>query len=132
MEHRWSQRLSLSIGVLLYQNGIPVARCRTRNVGAEGMFVDCGSAICAKNAVIDVEFEAPAGNGENKRYSLPAMVMHVCEDGMGLIFLEIGSEAFHALRRMVRNVGPQPSDDTPAADTASRHTGRSATGAVYH
>ncbi len=132
MEHRWSQRSLLSISVLLYQNGIPVARCRTRDVGSEGMFVECGSAICAKNAVIDVEFEAPTPGGESKRYSLPAMVMHVADDGMGLIVLDIGSEAFRALRHMVQHVEPRLVNDKQAAETTSQTAGLSATGTFYH
>ena len=62
MEHRCNKRLVKAIKVMLYHNGIPVAICKTRDIGVEGVFVETGSMVYRNNTLLKIEFEVILNN----------------------------------------------------------------------
>lgn len=101
MEHRYSVRLPVTINVLLYHNNIPVVHCKTRNIGADGMFVQTGSLKYGTNTMLKVEFKPDEGK-DNHSHIIPALVVHHANDGMGLMFPGGNSEAMKVWRNIVR------------------------------
>ena len=101
MEHRCSVRLPVAINVLLYHNNIPVVHCKTRNIGADGMFVRTGSLKYGTNTMLKVEFKPEEGHDIHS-HLMPAMVVHHANGGMGLMFPGGNSEAMKVWRNIVR------------------------------
>ena len=108
MEHRCSVRLPVVVNVLLYHNNIPVVHCKTRNIGADGMFVRTGSLKYGTNTILKVEFKPEEGKG-SLSHIIPALVVHHANDGMGLMFPGGNSEAMKVWRNIVRRTVVQNS-----------------------
>ena len=110
MEHRWDKRLQIAIEVALFHHKIPVAICKTRDIGIEGLFAECGSLVLRNNTLLEVEFEV-VSNYSRQRYRLIAITVHICDEGVGLFIRNSESEAAEIWREMVRNAESQKSVD---------------------
>jgi len=84
MENRYSKRVPVVMDVLLFHNNIPVVHCKTHNIGTDGMFVVSGSLSYPTDTIVKVEFCADSQQGP-EYYSLPAMVIHQSNSGLGLM-----------------------------------------------
>ena len=93
MENRWSKRFPIAIKVLLYHHGIPVATCKTRDIGKAGIFVESGSLLYRVSTMLKVEFEI-ASPSRRQFYRLSAIVAHLSQDGLGLFFSDEQSKEF--------------------------------------
>lgn len=120
MEHRWSLRKRLTTNVLLYHHGIPVARCESRDVGLEGMFVNTGPLNYFRNTRLDVEFSLrnPA-TGQVARCRLPAIVVHTSNQGLGLTFIGFNPDIFRTLDAILH--GPATRARTRRKNTSAPH-----------
>ena len=101
MEHRCSVRLPVAMNILLYHNNIPVVHCNTLNIGADGMFVRTGALKYGTNTMLKVEFKREA-NPVSQSFTMPAMVVHHSDEGLGLMFPGGNSLAMQAWRDIVR------------------------------
>jgi hypothetical protein len=95
MEHRCNKRLLKAIKVMLYHNSIPVIICKTRDIGAEGIFVETGPLMYRNNTLLKMEFEV-ASNNSRQLYRLSAIVVRSSQEGLGLYIVESESEALKA------------------------------------
>ena len=100
MEHRWSRRKPVVINVSLHQRNIYQIRCKTRDLSQDGMFVLTQSHPKQNNGTLRIEFEI-SHNGAKKQYRLPAMVVHQCEDGIGLMFIHNHDKDFSLSHKML-------------------------------
>lgn len=109
MEHRWVKRLQKSVKVTLYNCSVPVAICKTRDIGTEGMFVSCGPLTLRNKTLFEIEFEV-ARNDNHKWYRLAAVPVHINDEGMGLFIRDNESEAAEAWRYVVHKADAHKSD----------------------
>lgn len=86
MEHRLSERRPMTLDVLIFHQGLPMGRGRTRNIGREGMFIETEITDFPEGTTLDVEVDVDTGQGE-QRVRLPALVIHRNDEGIGLMFL---------------------------------------------
>lgn len=95
-QQRWSMRLPLELDVALYGDGARVLAARTRNVSLGGMFVQTfeplflGAGIVAAFGFRHLD--------DRTYYRLPATVVRVGEDGVGLMFNRFDVETVRSLR----------------------------------
>lgn len=103
MEHRWSSRYPAAVDVQLYQYGKQVARCKARDVGIEGMFVDTGPLLYRPNTLLDVEFEVELSRRfhRSRSYRLPVLVVHSANEGIGLMIMKADVEARYAWQQVM-------------------------------
>lgn len=118
MEHRWNKRLPIAINVLLYHNSIPVVRCKTRDIGASGLFVETGPVTYARNTILEVEFVVES-HQDRQRYRLLSMVVQRAKDGMGLEFSKIESDVFQALQQKIPSTNYRSQTDSLTANNTS-------------
>lgn len=88
MEHRLSERRPITLDVLIFHQGLPIGRGRTRNIGREGMFIETKKKDFPEGTVLDMELDIDTDKGE-QRIRLPALVIHRNREGMGLMFLTL-------------------------------------------
>jgi len=98
------------MNVLLYHNNIPVVHCKTRNIGADGVFVRTGTLKFGTNTMLKVEFK-PGESGSRHSYMVSALVVHHANDGMGLMFPGGDSESMKVWRGIIRRIVLQNSID---------------------
>jgi len=110
MEHRWSDRRSSSLEVLLFRNNIPVVTCKTRNISIYGVFVITGPVRYERNSVLEVEFVLST-KGRKKRYRIPAYVIHQSKEGLGLMFRDENPETTNFIKNVIQEVSGADSVD---------------------
>ena len=116
MEHRCSQRKKVRLDVTLYRNGRAVSRCKSRDIGLEGMFIEAGGMNCPVNSRVEVELAIEDGN---KSVRLPAIVVRSYTDGISIMFLANGNTVFHTMKQFLyRPLRPQVEANVPLASVA--------------
>ena len=111
MENRWSQRKAIKINVMLHHNGIPVAHCRCRDLGIEGVFVESGPLTYPKNTLLDLAFLSDANEITTR---VKVMVIHSSGSGLGLRFTNFGMDGLRAVKKVYYR------DETPNISPHSR------------
>jgi len=84
MDHRHSKRIDAQLRVLLYNNGVPVAAGKTRNVSTGGVFVDTGYRPINGSRCLDVEF-VMNNEADTDLYHVKGMAVHSTREGIGLM-----------------------------------------------
>ncbi|MDH5301044.1 MAG: PilZ domain-containing protein [Gammaproteobacteria bacterium] len=85
MDNRWSERAAIKFGVALQYGPLGLIMGKTRDISADGMFVQTGRVLVYRNDIVSVSFAYPLG--ENRRIiNARATVRHTKEDGIGLLF----------------------------------------------
>ena len=95
-QQRWSIRLPMELDVALYGEGTRVLSARTRNISLGGMFVQTFEPL-----FLDAGVVAAFGFrhlDDRAYYRLPATVVRVGEDGVGLMFNRFDVETVRSLR----------------------------------
>ena len=103
MEKRVYARYPGQIKFLLYRNRIPVVTCQSENIGPDGMFVQSNPVSYTKNTIVEVEFETRQG-GSASRFRLPAKVVYITQNGMGLRFIPSDSVEDQMSHVMLGNI----------------------------
>lgn len=119
MEHRCSVRKPIEFQLILYKHGLPVQSGICRNLGLGGMFIEAGTYLWRKNEYLEVEI---AGINAHAGMRLPAVVVHHCERGAGLMFDAMSSEQRSTLRTWLfgGTVEDQPAAAAAAVTRGSR------------
>jgi hypothetical protein len=104
MEHRYATRVPLRINVLIYRQGLPVQVGRTRDISAEGAFVETGSFHGQLPDCLDLEF-LPGQEGY-ERFRLKALVVHRNQSGFGLEFAALDDHGEVCLKQCLRRSPP--------------------------
>ena len=89
------------MNVLLYDKHIPVASCKTHDIGVDGLFLESGPMVFGNDTILKIEFQVDTDNG-TESHSLQAMVVRSSKAGMGLMLPGGDSTAMKAWRRKVR------------------------------
>lgn len=101
MEHRMFPRTSISLEVLLYHDGLPIAVAKAVNISMDGMLIkvkrDPGFI---KNASYEIEFAASV-YGEQNRYRIPAMLVHDIANKAGFLFETSNEETSDVLNALI-------------------------------
>ena len=84
MEHRYARRIMENLDVLLRCRGDKVLQGTSRNISTNGIFVELFGNCLRQNDMVEVEYER---NGF-PRFKQRSLVVHVRQDGVGLIFGE--------------------------------------------
>jgi len=87
--------------VLLFHNNIPVVHCKTNNIGTDGMFINSGSLSYPTDTILKVEFGSETQQGV-EYFSLPAMVVHQNNSGLGLMLPGGESAPMQEWRKVVK------------------------------
>lgn len=134
MEHRCGERVAITVPALvgIYAGGwVPST---IRNVSAGGLFIET-SARVFRNAflVISTHLNCP---DTMRRYRFPALVVHRCDDGVGLMFAEsqelmveavrdlkeVGAELYQRRYARLARMTPRPAGRANAGDVARHHS----------
>lgn len=101
MEHRWEARQSADKSVALLIDAVYSLPCRMRNFSAGGMFVETDGAVILPNGtVVELAFTFDGDENRVNLFRLKAMVVHRCNEGIGLQFLEIDDRTYQRYRRL--------------------------------
>jgi len=81
-ERRASQRMLVSLGVMLYYNTLMLPDCHIRDLSTQGAFVLTGGQFLPDRAGVDLAFAIPAAYGMPQR--VMAQVVRSTGDGVGV------------------------------------------------
>jgi predicted RNA-binding protein (virulence factor B family) len=81
MEHRYSDRLTADLNIVIYKQNLLVAMGVVKNIGSEGVFVETGFNEMTLNQPLEIEFLAGDKTAKNNR--LKAVVVHRTDSGFG-------------------------------------------------
>ena len=90
MEHRTNLRLPVEFSVLLNYQKLGLIAGKIKNISPEGAFVATQAVNIPRHQLLEIAFKFP-GQASNTTHRLEALVVHVKQDGMGLMF--VGAEA---------------------------------------
>jgi len=96
VERRWYPRRSLRTRVALCYGGIGILRGTTRDISAEGIYIETPPVRVPVNAAVEVVFSLD-GNAAH-RLRLPALVVRSDEGGIGAMFRRLDVRAADLLR----------------------------------
>lgn len=84
-ERRENRRIPIAIETSLHYGSIRLLNCNTRDLSLDGVFVETGGEVLPQDAFVDVALVV-LRDGEIRRPRLPAKVVRVQHDGLGLSF----------------------------------------------
>jgi len=118
MEHRWNARRFVTGEVVVECPRWGKLRASMCDVSLGGMFIEGISAPLTLNTPVMVSFRLPARESDGG-YHLHAMVVRRAARGIGLMFLDLGSGTFEALRSELRALGVAAHSDSTAPSAES-------------
>jgi hypothetical protein len=99
MEHRYSDRLTADLNIVIFKRNLLVAMGVVKNIGSEGVFIESGFDDLTVNQLLEIEFFSNEKPVKSRRFK--AMVVHRNHLGFGA---EIENIAEH-LKVSLRNSG---------------------------
>lgn len=99
-ERRWCSRKPVSLNVAIYYNRLGLLPCKTRDMSVEGMFVHTGHVTLAQGSTVDAVLTGHNGHSE-LQLRLPAKIVRVNSDGVGLRFHNFDIDTYHFLRQVL-------------------------------
>ncbi len=109
MEHRYSIRKALILDIELNHLRLGRVRCKTRDLGMGGMFVDMGSSWLPANSIVEVALKLLDAN-VMRRFFIEALVVHNHDGGVGLMFNDVDAAFHEALHDLLFGSLRQPFD----------------------
>lgn len=100
MEHRWCKRRRLRLEVELTSPCGTACVAHTRDISMDGMFVDVQADTLSNPKLVHVKLPAAAGVPR-----LEALVVHTCEQGVGLVFEAVDNQDRRLLARYLSESG---------------------------
>jgi hypothetical protein len=100
-ERRNASRKQVELDVELYRGRSHLGLFKARNINYRGMFVETGPLNL--NTDDQVEVGVSLNLQYNQQYRLKGIVEHRSEKGVGLLFTDSSSVAFHTLRVLLFN-----------------------------
>ena len=117
MDHRWGQRLQTKYNTLLYEQGVPVASGKTKNLGKGGIFIELSPGACPKSKCVDVEIRVPSGLMKGK-YRLPVMIVRRSDEGVGMMFRQLDKDDENLVSSLLSEAERNPEE---LQQSAERH-----------
>jgi hypothetical protein len=101
MENRWSDRRQLRLNVDVFRDGQKVCTCQSRDVGLGGAFLDMNETA-AMTPEDNIELVVHLLSGQTPiKHSLPARIVRVTDEGVGLKFHEFDTSVFRSLQEIM-------------------------------
>lgn len=99
MEHRYSERIAVTLPVDVYYQGNPPINAQVRNLAREGMFIDLAGETLPRGCLLRLVFKIP--DQDTQAFRVPAMVIHNNHGGIGVMFQIIPARLEKALDRCI-------------------------------
>ena len=100
MEKRLSIRGFQDINISLYLEGFPVTYYVTKDIGPGGMCLNTKSKFLKENMLVRIGYDL-FQNGVVEQLFLPARIVHVSKNGVGLMFLKSNKFNFNYPHQML-------------------------------
>ncbi|MDH5632837.1 MAG: PilZ domain-containing protein [Gammaproteobacteria bacterium] len=100
IERRESPRAILNREAVVKTRNLPIYRCRIRDIGAEGAFIELDDHILVPEMNVNLELNILV-DGENKVLELSAHVYRVSADGVSLRFEQMDIDRYGAVLGLV-------------------------------
>ena len=100
MEHRYTARKNVKLGVVVSLPRLGLVRGYTNDISLGGMFIETDCVAMPVNALVTVNFQ-PEGHSPLVCFQAKAMVVHQRAGGFGLMFDELEPTCVRALRRLL-------------------------------
>lgn len=81
MEHRYSDRLTANLNIVIFKRNLLVAMGVVKNIGSEGVFIESGFDQLCTNQLLEIEFFSNEKPLKSRRFK--AMVVHRNHLGFG-------------------------------------------------
>ena len=104
-ERRWSSRKPVTLNVALYYDRIGLLPCKTRDLSAEGMFVQTSHVSLSEGITVDAVLTGQ-GDFPGHQLHLPARIVRVNADGVGLRFHDFDIDTYQFLRSVLEAPAP--------------------------
>lgn len=101
MENRWSIRKNLSLDVDILYQGQQYARCKTRDIGLGGMFIEVANSMIPRFGKVELHVQVDQ-EGIRAPHKFVASVVHTTNNGMGLMFQDFNIADFRVLQEVLR------------------------------
>lgn len=90
MEHRYSDRLTADLNIVIYKKNLLVAMGIVKNIGSEGVFIESGFNELRINQPLEIEFLSNEKTQKGRR--LKAIVVHRTDRGFGAEIEDIAEQ----------------------------------------
>ena len=90
MEHRYSDRLTTDLNIVIYKKNLLVAMGVVKNIGSEGVFIESGFNELCTNQPLEIEFFSNEKSLKSCR--LKAVVVHRTDLGFGAEIEDIAEQ----------------------------------------
>lgn len=90
MEHRYSDRLTSDLNIIIYKQNLLVAMGIVKNIGSEGVFIESGFAELCINQPLEIEFLSSDNTLKHRRFK--AVVVHRTDMGFGAEIDDIAAQ----------------------------------------
>lgn len=99
MEHRWKKRYPLSQDVIVRCGNSLTLHGRIRDISLDGMFIQLVPDVVSTSMLVEVEI--------SRCGSLHGLVIHVENEGIGVMFRSLGRKEKHLLGLLLAEEAPQ-------------------------
>jgi PilZ domain-containing protein len=100
MEHRHNSRARTELKVILFNNGLPVAVGKTKNISSEGLFIRSAYNEVALNQPLEIQF-VPTRQRCPSRIRVKACVVHKTAIGFGLALVDSCEVAREGMKQLL-------------------------------
>ncbi len=105
-EQRWSSRLPQVLDVAFYRKGVAPLHVMSRDISLGGMFVETVPTEVEIDTPVIVGFTLRTGERVS-HHRLPASIVRVAKDGVGLMYQRFESDTVRVMREMLYGNGGQ-------------------------
>jgi hypothetical protein len=102
MEHRYSNRFSFDVNVLIHRYGVPVAVGRIKNGTRFGLFIESEVEDVEAFQLLDIEILISINSLQLQRHKITSIVTHTTENGFGVEFDPIDGKTSDQLYNVLR------------------------------
>lgn len=100
MEHRHNRRARTALKVIVFNNGLPVAVGKTKNISREGLFVRTAYHEVALNQPLEIQF-CPTAQRCPTRIRVKGTVVHRTAVGFGLELVDDNDVAREGMKKLL-------------------------------
>jgi hypothetical protein len=100
MEHRHNSRARTELKVIVFNNGLPVAVGKTKNISKEGLFVRSAYNEVLLNQPLEIQF-VPTRQRCPSRIRVKTCVIHKTSIGFGLELVDSSEVALEGMKKLL-------------------------------
>lgn len=108
MEKRWTVRTAVRLNVDLHYRDLEVVNCRARDISLSGAYIEVEELQPSVDLPLELIFKF-GEVGHYTKYRVPAKVMRSDGAGVGVMFKDIETASFRALREVLKHKDDEPS-----------------------